>query len=298
MRLARFAHVAVVSLGLFAVAATGGAIDSPRQIAFFGEHEGGLHLLNYATGQIQELKVGTRNVGDLDYSHERGLLAFEGSTAHGQGKSLYLLNLNNGKKEIVFTARRGKEPLYRPRFDPRGEYLYALNYFEGVRRYSFLKKTWEPVRVADISISPQGLAFSRTGQRVAISPGDFRGFLIAKVTTDKFLPEEHVLADFDSCISPQWIDEKTLIFAGRKEPGMQYLWKFDLGSKHLTQLTIPPIGARNFLSLSRDGKTIVFTGTGEKFEWRLWEVSVDGTGLRQLTTGGNLSSHLGPVWIE
>jgi len=274
------------------------AQSTNRQIAFVGEHQGGLYLLNYSTLQLQKVNVGLPEVGDLDYSPEQKRLAFEGSGGHHQNGSLYLLNLNDLKKERIFSGDSVKKPLYRPKFDPLGQHLYAVNYFEGIKKYSLSKKTWEPILVRGIpSINPQGLAFSKSGQRVAISPGDLRGLLIATVKESTFYVEEHILADL-SCTPPQWINEQTLIFAGRKAPGLQYLWKFDLQSKNLTQLTTSPMGTRDHLSLSRDGKTIVFTGTDENFEWRIWEIMTDGTQLRKLTKGGNLTSHLSPVWIE
>lgn len=268
-------------------------------IAFFAEHEGGLHMLDHATGEIRQIDVGLLNIGDLSYSKQRHLLAFEGARGHEQPHSLYLLDLKRNKKERIFQGLDHKEQLYRPSFDPSGQFLYAVNYFKGVYRYSLEKKDWTSVPVIGTStLNPQGLSFSKSGDKVTISPGKFQGFLIGNVVNGTIVIKEHVLTGFNSCISPRWAGENTIIFAGRKVPGLQFLWKIDLTSKKVTQISQPPIGSRDFLALSNDEKTIVFTATPEELEWRLWQISADGSGLKQLTKGGDLSSHLSPVWIE
>jgi hypothetical protein len=248
---------------------------------------------------MRELNVGLSDIGNLAYAGTKDLLAFEGAKGHEQPHSLYLLHLKGNKVELIYKEASGKPSLYRPQFDPKGDHLYALNYSDGIYRYSLANRTWEKVRVSGIeSLNTQGLSFSKSGRKVAISPGDFKGFYIARVENGEFSVEEHVLTDFSSCISPQWIGDEGVVFAGRKEAGLQYLWKVELPSGKLVQITGPPIEVRDFLTLSKDEKTIVFTATGKQLEWRLWEVSIDGTGLKQLTRGGSLSGHLSPVWIE
>jgi len=151
--------------------------------------------------------------------------------------------------------------------------------------------------IGSSSLNPQGLSFSKSGDKVALSPGNFQGFLVGNVKDGTIIIKEHVLADF-SCISPRWAGENDLIFAGRRAAGLQFIWKYDLATKKITQLSQPPIGSRDFLDLSNDERTIVFTGTSEKLEWRLWKIAIDGSDLKLLTRGGELSSHLSPVWIE
>jgi Tol biopolymer transport system component len=297
--LQRLFSITLLSMVLSVYVLAAEPVSPSIRIAFFAEHEGGLYILDYTTGQIKQINVEMLNVGNLAYSQKRNFLAFEGAKEHEEPQSLYLLDLRTNKKERIFKTTNDNEPLYRPCFDPTGQFLYAVNYDKGVYRYSLAKKNWESVHiVGSPSLNPQGLSFSISGNKIAISPGNFQGFLIGEIKEGTIIIKEHILTDFNSCISPQWAGENELIFAGRKVAGLQFLWKLDLVSKNVTQLSHPPIGSRDFLTLSNDKKTIVFTGTSEKLEWRLWKISVDGSGLQQLTRGGGLSSHLSPVWIE
>jgi sugar lactone lactonase YvrE len=111
--------------------------------------------------------------------------------------------------------------------------------------------------------------------------------------------KQHVLSDFLNCMSPVWIGDETLLFAGLRGEGLEevpeYIWRFDLRTGKLRHLTDRSLGTNNYLTLSADEKTIVFTATTRSTEWRLWEISVDGTGLRQLTRGKTSPAHLSPV---
>lgn len=272
-----------------------------RQVIFAAEHEGGLHSVDLKSLATREIKIGLPNTGDLAYSSALGMLVLGGSRDHDEPRSLYLLNIKSNKKQQIFNARTNKDPLYRPKFDPQSEHVYALNYSTGIFKYSLKTEKWAPVKVSGVTaLNPQGLAFSASGAWIAISPGDFKGFLIAKVESNELRFERLVLSEFDNCTSPQWIGEDALVFAGRKQPGLQHLWKLNLRSGEIRQLTNEPIGARDFLSLSSNDKDIVFTATktDSKFEWRLWTLSLDGGSPTQITKGGHLSSHLFPVWKD
>ena len=299
MHYIRIKFLTSVSVLLIALAHIASANSISGEIAFFAEHEGGLHMLDLHTSRIRELKIGLPNTGNLDFNGKTKLLVFEGSRGHHAPRSLYLLNIENNKKYLIYDANTSKPILYRPKFHPDGVHLYAVNYGEGIFRYSLSSKLWEKLQIAgQANLNPQGLSFSKSGKRVAISPGDFKGFLLARIVDTGLFIEKHLLNDFGSCIAAQWVGENKIVFAGRMKPGLQFIWSFDLETGELKQLTQPPIGTRDFLSLSQDEKTIVFTGTGEPLEWRLWQISIDGTDLKQLTKGGVLSGHLSPVWIQ
>lgn len=279
------------------------ASDTPTRvtIAFAAEHEGGLHVVEASSGKISELNVGMLDVRDLAYNKAKEVMAFSAAKTHGRSQSLYLLSLPQKKKTRIFDGQAHGYALYRPVFSPSGQYVYALNYSEGIFRYSLQQRHWERVAISGKNgVNPQGLSFSLSGTKVAVSHGRFKGFLIASVTRDGFHIEREILNDFDSCTSPQWIGDDTIVFAGRKQPGLQYLWKVNLGTGQLDQLTASPIGARDFLSLSNDQKTVVFTATetSQPLEWRLWLLALDGSQPTQLTKGGQLSSHLFPVWLN
>jgi Tol biopolymer transport system component len=270
-------------------------------IAFAAEHEGGLHYVVPPSGEVHNVAFDQRNVGDLAYSKKRGQLAFFASKSHGPRGTLYLMDVATGHSKILLTAKENRNELYRPTFDPSGDYLYAVNYSNGIFRYSFANHHWQRVKVLGRdALNPQGLSLSSSGRRAAISHGEFVGLLIAEVEGDGLRIQREVLSDFQSVTSPRWLGDDALIFAGRRKAGLQFLWKLDLNSGSLEQLTSAPIGARDFLTLAGDGKTVVFTGTrdGDPLEWRLWEVSADKTPPKQLTAGGKLSSHLFPTFID
>ena len=230
--------------------------------------------------------------------HQINKLVFEGSGGHFSPQSLYILDLQNHRSHLIIDSNT-KARLYRPKFHPNGEYLYAVNYDEGIFRYSLSSEKWAKMEVSAMnSLNPQGLSISKSGGTALISPGNFKGFLLAGVKGNVFQVKKHILKDFDSCISPRWAGDDVIYFAGRKKAGLQFIWSYKLKTEKLVQLTQPPIGARDFLSLSQDEKQIVFTGTGEPVEWRLWFIFTDGTGIKPLTEGGSLSSHLSPVWIK
>jgi Tol biopolymer transport system component len=282
------------------VCALGAGIPK-HSIAFAAEHDGGLHYLELSSGQTHKVVFGQGNVSDLAYSERRQQLAFFASKYHGLPRSLYLLDVNTGRTTVLLNAKANRNELYRPAFEPSGQYLYALNYSNGIFRYSFKLREWSQVRVLGREqLNPQGLSFSKSGRRAAISHDRFAGFLIAQVSDAGLRIEREVLSDFNSVTSPHWLDEEVIVFAGRKQPGLQFVWKINLSSDAVEQLTTAPIAARDFLSLSNDSKSVVFTGTkeDEPLEWRLWKVTLEKSGALPLTKGGKLSSHLFPTFIE
>ena len=286
-----------ITLFLFTLQAQ--ADEKISRIAFSAEHEGGLHIFDVSSGVIEPVDVGMFNIGKIEYNRKRNLLVFEGSHEHGNPRSLYLYDLEQKTKRIIYEAKSFEDILFRPKFFPTGEFIYALNYTKGIFRYDINNNSWEKIEIKN-SNSPiyQGLSFSDSGNRVALSPANFKGVLIAEVKEKEFIVSEDVLTDFRSCISPRWLDDENIVFAGRKEAGLQYVWKVLLKNSKLQQLTKKPVGSRDNLDVSPDKKTIVFTGTSEPLEWRLWKINVDGSGLEQLTKGGTLSSHLSPVWLD
>lgn len=270
-----------------------------RRIAFVTEFDGKVHTLDYATKDTRSLEVGKLHVKTLAYSHGTGMLAFEAVKRHDELASLYLLNIKDGKKHRIYAVRSDHPELIRPTFDPGSRYLYALNYFAGIFRYSLSQHIWEAVSVAGAGhINPQGLSFSRSGRKLAISPGDFKGLFIGKMVNREFVIESHVVTGFIA-LSPTWIGDDTIVFAGRKQAGPASLWKLKVATGDIGQLTFPPIATRDFLFLSADDKTIVFTGTDQSnADWKLWQILIDGTQLRQLSPSGSVSDCLSPVWIE
>lgn len=286
-------------ISIFILSSNGFAeIDGPK-IAFFVEHGGGLHVLDIRSEKVNQLNVGMSNIGNLDFHFDKKLLVFEGSNDHHMPRSLNIYDFKTKKVTKIYSPKSYDDAIYRAKFHPSGEHIYAVNYDNGIFIYSFTKRMWSKVKVDDDFLKgTQGISFSKSGKKVAISTGSFQGFLIADVENDSFTIKDSILEEFSSCTSARWQDDNTIIFAGRKKYGRQHLWKFSIDEKKLIQLTNRRVGSRDFLTLSMDGKTIVFTGTDKESEWRLWKISSNGNNLQKLTHGENYSSHLSPVWIE
>ncbi len=288
----------IICVTVLFFACVSAAFAQKGEIVFFAEHEGGMHKVDIATGQVTEIDVGIYNIGDIDFNQKINKLVFEGSGGHFSPQSLYLLDLQTYKTHLIIDPKT-TEKLYRPKFHPNGQYLYAVNYSEGIFRYALSSSKWTKMEVsATDSLNPQGISISKSGKTALISPGDFKGFLLANVENKRFRVIKLILSEFDSCISPRWAGDKDIYFAGRKEAGLQFIWSYNLETEKLIQLTQPPIGTRDFLSLSPSEKEIVFTGTGEHLEWRLWHVNINGTDIRRLTKGGSLSGHLSHLSID
>ena len=266
-------------------------------IAFSVEHEGGLQILDPATGEFKALDVGMLSIGDLAYNRNRQLLIFEGSKDHQIPKAIYTYDFKSRKIKRIYKPSSDEDELYRSEVAPGGDHLFALNYDMGIFRYSFDNGKWEKAQVTGgTETNFQAISISPSGKKVALSPWLFNGFLLGHLDGTQIRIEKYILADFDSCASPRWVGDDVIVFLGRKKAGYQYLWKASLNTGKVEQLTHKPLGTRDFMDISSDGKTIVFTATDSSYDWRLWKIQIDGKGLEPLTKTGQ--GHLYPVWIE
>jgi len=273
------------------------AHSMPRGILFFTEFDGKLLFLNYETGIVDPIHIDSLGMNGIDYCRSKRILVLEGVKRHDQCNPLYLYHFDTKKIELIHACSSYKQALYRPKFDLNDKYLYALNYSTGIFRYSMASRIWEKMNLSGIGpINPQQLSIS-ADRKICLSSGDYKGFYVGKIDNLDIHLDQRMLTEF-SILSIQWVDENTIIFAGKKEPGLQYLWKYELETGHLIQLTIPPLGVRDFLSISQDLRSIVFTATDQEDGWALWEISTDGTDLRKLTQGYRDTTPLSPVWVE
>ena len=110
-------------------------VELPDGIAFIAEHGGGLHILDPETNEYQKIEIGVSDVGGLAYSSNTQTLAFEARLRHEEPPSLYVL-AKNRPDPVRILAGSDDFFLYRPAFEPTGHFLYALNYEEGIHRYS------------------------------------------------------------------------------------------------------------------------------------------------------------------
>lgn len=269
-------------------------------IAFVPEFtENAFYVLNVETSSVTKSSMGFAHIEELTYSHVRKTIAFVGSRTHEGQSHLFLMSWPGLQLQRVPDAPNRADP-YRPQFDPDGKNIYAVNYGPVIFRYSLEAHTWKQFPIEGV-VDPhvQGLAFSPSGHLAAISPGDFKGFLIASTDSDHFKVVRTVLKDFYGCASAHWRDESHIVFLGRKVPGLQFVWTLDLGTGQTQQLTHEPLGTRDFASLSTDGNHLVFTATdSESPEWTVWSLSLDTTAPVKLLPGTKNDSYLFPTWLD
>ncbi len=269
------------------------------EIAFTSESSGGLYVLDAQTLSVKRKSLGLTTIEDLAYSPRNKTLALIGSKGNDGQRSLFLLKWPATKLLRIPYPKDGAP--YHPQFDPEGRYLYAVNYGPEIFRYSLSGGEWTRLPVQGIpDLHVQAIAVSPSGRLAAMSPADFKGFLIAEVAPNRFRVLRTVLTDFDNCISPHWIDDGHIVFLGRKTAGYQSVWLLNVGTGQLNQLTQPPLGTRDFLSLSSNGSSVVFTASDTIMpaEWTLWRLDLSGKEPTRLIPGKQDSSFLFPVWIE
>lgn len=290
---ALFGLLALAFAGAFPTAA------AARQIVFAPEFDGrDLYVLDLDTGSLTKRRLDA-SIEDLTYSRALKTLAFDGVRKGASRKSLFLLRWPGGNLEELPPEPSVKAAPYRPQIEPHGQYLYAVDYRATIARYSLVSHAWARVPVDGVSdLHAQGIAFSPSGRLAAISPGGFGSFLIAEVSGERFRVKRKVLADFESCISPHWLDEGHLVFLGRKAPGLQFVWVIDLSTNEVRQLSAPPVGARDFMSLSGDSKEVAFTATDKDVGWTIWRLRLDKPTPEKLLKAIKDDSFLFPAWID
>jgi len=269
------------------------------EIVFTAEVSGGLYVMDARTLAVKRKSLGLATIEDLTYSARNRTMAFIGSRKNQGERELFLLQWPGSKLQQVPYPKEGTP--YRPQFDPQGRYLYAVNYGPEIFRYSLQGGQWTRIPVQGVpDLHVQGLALSPSGQLAAISPADFKGFLIADVAADRLRVIRTVLADFESCTSAHWIDDTRIVFLGRKTQGYQSVWLLNMQSGHLDQLTQPPLGTRDFLSLSRDGTSVVFTASDSIVppEWTVWRLDLNSKQPTRLIRAKQDNSFLFPTWID
>ena len=297
----RSCHVAIGALvtACFGISVSNVSLAASAEIAFTSELSGGLYVLNLGTLSMRRESLGLTAIGDLVYSAPNKMLALSGSRRNDSQPSLFLLKWPGTKLQRIPYPKDGAP--YRPQFDPAGKYLYAVNYGPEVFRYSLKSGDWTRIPVEGAQdLHTQEIALAPSGHLAAISPADFKGFLIAEVAPDRFHVLRRVLADFNSSTAAHWIDDSHIVFLGRKTEGYQFAWSLNLATGQLVQLTHLPLGTRDFLSLSRDGHSVVFTAsdTISPAEWTLWRLDLSGKEPTRLTHGSKDGPFLSPVFIE
>ena len=286
---------------LIAICATLGAQPLPAQralpagLAFRTEHEGKFYVFDTATKVATVIDLGSAEIGSLAYSAAARLLAFEGTTDHHEPSSLFLMDATTGARSELASPKNGPE-LYNPVFDPAGQNLFAAESGVGLRRYNLVSRKWSRLLVVGTGgTAPQDISFSPSGQRVALLPYGRQGYFIGRMIGDSVVVSERILMDFPSCSDVQWVNENTIVFLARRVAGIQHVWEYDVESRRVRDVTGDAVGTRDHLSISADRRSLIFTATGSRSDWKIWSMNIDGTGLRKLTSGE--FGHLSPVWV-
>jgi Tol biopolymer transport system component len=295
----RAAAVAAIVAFSFGILVSSICLAGTVEIAFTSESSDGLYVLDAQTLSVKRKSLGLSTIEDLAYSPRNKTLALIGSRGNEGQRSLFLLKWPGSRLQRIPYPKDGAP--YHPQFDPEGKFLYAVNYGPEIFQYSLNGGEWTRVPVQGVQdLHVQAIAVSPSGHLAAISPADFKGFLIAEVAPNRVRVLRTVLTDFDNCISAHWIDEGHIVFLGRKTAGYQSVWLLNLGSGQLSQLTHPPLGTRDFLSLSSDRGSVVFTASDTIMpaEWTLWRLDLTGKEPIRLIPGKQDSSFLFPTWID
>lgn len=295
------ARLTLLALAISLSVCNAGVADTAdtAEIAFTSEFSGGLYLMDVRTQAVKKESLGLKVIEDLSYSSRTRTMALIGSRNKEGERELFLLKLPGTTLQRVAYPKDATP--YRPRFGADGKYLYAVNYGPEIFRYGVDGHEWTrlPVQGAQ-DLQAQDIALAPSGHLAAISPGDFKGFLIAELASDRLRVTRSVLTDFDSCTSAHWIDDGHIVFLGRKFRGYQAVWLLDLQTGQLHQLTQPPLGTRDFLSLSRDGTSVVFTASDSisPAEWTLWRLDLNGKVPARLIRGKQDDAFVFPTWVE
>jgi hypothetical protein len=286
--------------GLSAVEGRAQGVPQDERIAFTSEFDGDLFLMDVHTLSITKKVLGLVSIGDLAYSRARGLLALTGARRHDHSESLFLMPIAGGGLQRISASSPGGGSPYRPQFDPPGNFVHAVDYTAGLFRFSLESRQWNRVAVEGVKgLHSQGLSLSSSGRLIAISPGDFKGFLIVDLAASHLRLFRQVLADFNSFTSAGWLNDSEFVFAGRKLPGLQSLWLFNIDTGELRQLTHEPVWSRDFLSVSASMRQVYFTesDSSKALERAIWELPLDTLQPVELTQMHHEDSFLSPVWL-
>lgn len=276
------------------------------KIAFGVGYYWGIYTFNLDNREIKKIDVGEHVIigGDLAYNAKRNLLAFE--EIHDDIPSIYVYDFSTKQKRLLYKGTTLDNMRYRPTFHPDGEHLFLINLEAGVFEHEVATGRWREILITGTEESKfQQISFSRTGKLVALTSAHFDAVFIGKTEGSRIVIERRILEDFAYVISPKWIGDDEIVFAGHKPGRANRLWKISLVDQSVVQLShdTVPRGTRD-PCVSPDGKWIVFkSGRGpaddDKGRIGLWMMSIDGRILEQLTVERALfRGHSSPVWIE
>lgn len=274
---------------------------SNKEVGFMDVFEDIPKVVDIQSGKVRFLAGKTLYAREFDYNKSKRLVVLYDESWHDGPGRIDLLRRSDKRLIKIFDERTTGFNLYRPKFDPAGQYVYALNTEKGIFRYSLTKRKWEKVNIVGMNgVEPQVISFSRSGTKAVLSHGRYKGFLIAEVTDNGLRIDREILSDFEECISAQWVGDHTIVFGGGKAPAATLtLWKLDLNTNELTQLLPSSMVGGDHVSLSADEKAVVFTGrTEQQHGWCLWLLRLDGSLPVQITkcSGGVVSNN--SVWLD
>ena len=230
-------------------------------------------------------------------SGTNGLIAFVKGTANCQ--DIYLLRADGGTTKLTKCPRL----ITAPAWSPDGKTL-AVGYIPPSGNFNLklalLKATGGTPTVVSTGVSPSNSpVFSRDGSVLAFAGGDAGDDNKAIYTVPLSGGTSTKLvggANGEANDEPDWSPSADVIAWSRSTANSFDVWTMtvDATGHNPTALTNLTNGQGNsrYPSWSPDGTKIAFA-SNRKGSWQIYVMNADGSGVVQLTTGGN---HIEPAW--
>lgn len=245
-----------------------------KTIAFIGTYNGvaGIYLVDSSGGAIHLLHAG--NPTGCAWSPDSKQVVYS------ENYNLYTVDVSN---DTVHTLTSLGEDMY-PAWSPDGNSIAFSRQSLGIYQYNLATDT--AVSVFQLGDFP---SWHPNGELVALAAlgGGDAGIVYAFYARDVDSLHWRTLLTFlspDYCtypsVSPAGTTEKEIVFSLVPYAGYTELWKIDIASGNVTQMTDD---GGDYPSWSPDGSKMVYTRT-QAGDGGLWIMNADGSGKHRLTS--------------
>jgi Tol biopolymer transport system component len=191
---------------------------------------------------------------------------------------------------------------YRPVWSPAGRSIYAIRYDLGpaVARWSADGRKREIVPVTGLANEKtqfQMISLSPSGRRAALLTMQFREMVIATVSPGGLAAEKVLPAGFAYVSQSVWLDEKRLLFVGKRTGDRGALWELDVESGTATRRGIDRLWLGDSIAISPDHESVVVSATPDvsPAAWNLWRFPLRSGKAVRLTRGADVED-VEPSW--
>jgi len=188
----------------------------------------------------------------------------------------------------------------RPVWSPDGKYIYGLNYSHqrSIRRWDSEGKRFTdiPIKGAEGEFKYlQMIAIDPSNKRAAILLDDFKKMLLVTIHEDHFQAIRTLPKDYSYVSEAVWVDEKNLLFVGKKSESRGELWKLNVDSEKIQKVGVPKLWLRDSVTLSSDRKSVIVTAMpdNEEKKWSLWRYTFGTPVAERITVG---TEGVSPNW--